>query len=165
MGAAGQKGQYQQQDGNRENITVLVTIGADGSTLPPTIIFKGKAYQAIWKQDNPANASLVIILFNSINLHIFLDRLGYSQKGWIDGEIGMLWIKQFNAQTREKAKGCARVLLVDGHKSHYTLGFLDYARTHNIHILCYPSHATHIYQGLDVVCFSILKRIWTEERD
>ena len=34
----------------------------------------------------------------------------------------------------------------------------------NIHILCYPSHATHVFQGLDVVCFAILKRYYSEER-
>ena len=32
-------------------------------------------------------------------------------------------------------------------------------------VLCYPSHATHIYQGLDVVVFSVLKRYIREERD
>ena len=32
-------------------------------------------------------------------------------------------------------------------------------------MLCYPSHTTHVYQGLDVVIFSVLKRCWTEERD
>ncbi|EGO01399.1 hypothetical protein SERLA73DRAFT_50416, partial [Serpula lacrymans var. lacrymans S7.3] len=42
---------------------------------------------------------------------------------------------------------------------------LDYACEHNIHILCYPTHATHVYQGLDVVTFSPLKRFWTEEQD
>lgn len=56
-------------------------------------------------------------------------------------------------------------MLVDGHNSHYTRGFLEYAREHRIHVLCYPSHSTHLYQGLDVVIFSILKRAWTEFRD
>lgn len=32
-------------------------------------------------------------------------------------------------------------------------------------MLCYPAHATHVYQGLDVVIFSVLKRYWSEERD
>jgi DDE superfamily endonuclease len=57
------------------------------------------------------------------------------------------------------------VLLVDGHNSHYTKGFLEYARNHNIHVLCYPAHATHVYQGLDVAVFSVLKRYWAEERE
>jgi len=92
-------------------------------------------------------------------------RLGYSKKGWTDGEIGVEWIKQFDQQTKDKAKGRARLLLVDGHNSHYTRRFLDYAREHNIHVLCYPAHGTHIYQGLDVAVFSVLKRYWAEERD
>jgi hypothetical protein len=49
--------QYQQRDGTRENITVIVTICADGTSTPPAVIFKGQAYQVHWKQDNPINAS------------------------------------------------------------------------------------------------------------
>ena len=49
--------QYQQRDGDRENITVLETICADGTTIPPAVIYKGAAYQVKWAQDNPANAS------------------------------------------------------------------------------------------------------------
>jgi hypothetical protein len=92
-------------------------------------------------------------------------RLGHSTKGYTDGEIGIEWIKQFDQQICAKALGRQRLLLVDGHNSHYTRGFLEYAQEHTIHILCYPSHSTHIYQGLDVVIFSVLKQRWTEARD
>ena len=92
-------------------------------------------------------------------------RIGYSKKGWTDGEIGVEWIKQFDKHTKEKADGQDRLLLVDGHNSHYTRGFLRYARIHRIHILCYPAHGTHVYQGLDVVIFATLKHCWSEERD
>jgi hypothetical protein len=34
--------QHLQQSGTKENITVLVTICADGSALPPIIVFKNK---------------------------------------------------------------------------------------------------------------------------
>jgi hypothetical protein len=56
IGATGKKVQYQQQAGTRENITVLVTIGANGDALPPAVLFAGKGYLVKWKQDNPANA-------------------------------------------------------------------------------------------------------------
>lgn len=56
IGAKGKKVQYQQQAGTRENITVLVTIGANGMALNPAIIYAGKGYLVKWKQDNPANA-------------------------------------------------------------------------------------------------------------
>lgn len=32
-------------------------------------------------------------------------------------------------------------------------------------MLCYPSHSTHIYQGLNVVIFSVLKCAWSNEWD
>lgn len=65
--------------------------------------------------------------------------------------------------TRTKANRNGRLLLVDGHSSHYTVEFLQYARENNMHILCYPSHTTHVFQGLDVACFSPLKRNYREE--
>jgi hypothetical protein len=51
------------------------------------------------------------------------NRLGYSKKGWTDGEIGVEWIKEFDHLTSADAvpgnlKYC--LLLVDGHNSHYT---------------------------------------------
>src|SRR5882762_1569311 len=66
-------------------------------------------------------------------------------------------IKDFDAKTKEKACGRTRILLMDGHSSHYTLELLAYARANNIVILGYPPHCTHVLQGLDVVCFTRMK--------
>ncbi|KZP05299.1 DDE-domain-containing protein, partial [Athelia psychrophila] len=148
MGGNDRGPQYQQRDGTRENITSIVTICADGTSIPPAVLFKGQAFQASWKQNNPANASL-----------------GYSKKGWTNGEIGVEWIKNFDKHTSAKAKHRYRRLTVDGHNSHYTRAFLEYARAHRIIVICYPSHATHVLQGLDVVIFAVLKRYISEERD
>ncbi|KAH7917348.1 DDE-domain-containing protein, partial [Leucogyrophana mollusca] len=138
IGPSGQHTVYEQQSGNKELTTVIVSICADGETALPAVIFKGKGYRT--------------------------DCLGYSAKGWTDREMGVLWIKHFNEHTQAKANGRARLLLVDGHASHYTRGFFEYARAHNIHVLCYPSHSTHIYQGLNVVIFSRLKACWANEK-
>ncbi|KAI9058893.1 CENP-B protein, partial [Trametes sanguinea] len=148
IGKAGKSIQHQVRGGNRENITVIPTICADGSSIPPLVIFKGKAFQVKWLQDNPLDASL-----------------GYSKKGWTDGEIGVDWIMHFDLYTKEKAAGRPRLLLVDGHNSHYTLAFLVYAGDNLIFVLCYGAHTTHVYQGLDVMVFAVLKRYWCEERD
>ena len=56
-GDPSKKFQHQQHSGGRENITVIVTICADGTSLPPAVIFKGENFQASWKQDNPLKAS------------------------------------------------------------------------------------------------------------
>jgi hypothetical protein len=47
----------ERERGTRENTTVIVTICADGTSIPPTVIFKGAAYQVSWGEDNPLNAS------------------------------------------------------------------------------------------------------------
>jgi hypothetical protein len=54
--------------------------------------------------------------------------------------------------------------MVDGHNSHYTRALLRYARENKIIILCYPAHTTHIYQGLDIDIFSVLKKNIGSER-
>ncbi|KDR85856.1 hypothetical protein GALMADRAFT_234970, partial [Galerina marginata CBS 339.88] len=56
IGAKGKKIQYQQQAGSRETMTVIVTICANGTALPPGVIFAGKGYLVKWRQDNPAKA-------------------------------------------------------------------------------------------------------------
>ena len=53
---AGGKIQQLRRSGKRKNVTVLVTICADGTSLPPAVIFKGEGYQMSWKQNNPLNA-------------------------------------------------------------------------------------------------------------
>ena len=57
IGRTGKKVQHQQRSGDRENITVIPTICADGTTLKPAVIFKGSGYQVKWAQENPLGAS------------------------------------------------------------------------------------------------------------
>ena len=52
--------------------------------------------------------------------------------------------------------------MVDGHNSHYTLEFLEYAHDHNIIVICYPAHTTHVLQGLDVAVFGAFKIFWMQ---
>ena len=96
------------------------------------------------------------------NLHIAY-RLGYSKKGWINGELGIEWIKHFDLYTKARANGRPCLLLLDGHNSHYTLDFLQYIYKENIIILCYLSHSIYIYQDLNIVVFTILKCLFIKE--
>lgn len=57
VGRRGIKGQHKIGSANRENVTVLVTICANGTALKPTIIFKGQRFQANWMKNNVSNAS------------------------------------------------------------------------------------------------------------
>lgn len=60
IGGRGVKTQHKQGGANRENVTVVVTICADGTALDPLIIFKGQNLQAAWGQDNVAHARSVV---------------------------------------------------------------------------------------------------------
>ena len=51
-----QKDVYSIQDGNRELVTAIETVSADGSSLQPSVIFQGKRYDLEWGQNNPCNA-------------------------------------------------------------------------------------------------------------
>ena len=79
-------------------------------------------------------------------------------------KLGESGLKILTTKLKQKLTA-TKFLLVDGHNSHYTVKFLTYAVKHDITVLCYPSHCTHIYQGLDVVIFSPLKKYWQEEHD
>lgn len=57
IGPARRKMQYQQRDGTKETITVMVAICADGSAIPPTCIYKGQSFSMNWHQDSILGAS------------------------------------------------------------------------------------------------------------
>ena len=56
IGARGTKTQHKQGGADRENVTGIITICADGSTINPMIIFKGKNFMQKWNNNNVANA-------------------------------------------------------------------------------------------------------------
>lgn len=56
VGQAGQRVQHHQTNGERENITCIETICADGTVLRPTVIFKGKYRMDSWQENNPDQA-------------------------------------------------------------------------------------------------------------
>ncbi|KLO06073.1 hypothetical protein SCHPADRAFT_803698, partial [Schizopora paradoxa] len=89
--------------------------------------------------------------------------LAYLKKGYMDGELCVDWIKHVDHYTKAKARDRDRLIVLDQHRSRFTLPFLQYCRQKRIHVVCYMSHATQLYQGLDVVCFGILKPAFGKE--
>ena len=54
-GEAGNRHQHSQEDGNRELVTSIVTICADGTQLKDVIIFQGQNLWGRWIRDNPGD--------------------------------------------------------------------------------------------------------------
>jgi hypothetical protein len=103
------------QDGSREWVSLLAAICADGTTLPPSIIFpsKNSTIQSHWVAD---------IETGKHTIHV-----ASSPSGWTNNDIGLAWLEQvFDRYTKPKARLKYRLLIVDGHGSHLTQEFLEY---------------------------------------
>lgn len=44
------------EHGNRDLVTIIETVCADGTSLPPAVIFEGARINMNWGRVNPANA-------------------------------------------------------------------------------------------------------------
>jgi len=139
------------QDGNREWITIIPTICADGTTLPTSIIFPSEGYNIWdhWVDDIPPGDT-------SINV-------SSTPTGWTNNKLGMAWLQRFDQYTKAKARRSWRLLICDGHSSHLTMEFLSYATRNRILVMVFPSHSTHTLQPLDVGVFGPLSSYYSSE--
>jgi hypothetical protein len=135
------------QPGDREWVTVIQSICAAGYAIPPFIIYKGRVHISAWYEETsiPRNWKLSV-----------------SENGWTNNALGLEWLKHFDAHTKTRQVGVYRLLILDGHESHLNQDFKDYCLKHKILTLCMPPHSSHILQPLDVVCFSPLKRKYSQ---
>jgi hypothetical protein len=132
------------QPGNREWVTAIEAICADGYSLPPCVIFQGKVYIEGWFDNLPRDW-----------------RIEVSNNGWTTDEIGLRWLqKLFIPSTNSRVRGRYRLLILNGHGSHLTPQFDRICAENDIIPLCMPAHSSHLLQPLDVGCFAVLKRAY-----
>jgi hypothetical protein len=143
------------QDGSRAWITLLACICANGSTLPPGLIYEAanKGIQSTWVEDIKAGEHEVFITS--------------SPSGWTNNDIGLAWLEQvFDRCTKEKAEKARRLyrlLILDGHGSHITMDFIDYCDQNRILLAILPPHSTYTLQPLDVAMFKPLLTAYLAE--
>ena len=136
------------QPGNREWVTLIAAINAAGWSVPPFLIFAGQYHLSAWYEEEEIPRNWAIAL---------------SDKGWTNNELGVEWLKHFNAHTKARVVGARRLLILDGHESHHSLEFQELCKEYNIYTLCMPPHSSHLLQPLNVGCFSPLKRAYSRE--
>jgi hypothetical protein len=138
-------------DGNREWITLLACICADGTALPPGIIFAGSSGQL---QDTWVKG-----VTSSTNAFF-----AATPTGWTNDETALNWMRTvFDPITKPKALRNKRLLLLDGHGSHVNMRFLNWCHNNSIIVACYPPHTTHRLQPLDVSLFSPLATRYSQQ--
>ncbi|KAG6998152.1 hypothetical protein FocnCong_v013463 [Fusarium oxysporum f. sp. conglutinans] len=136
------------QPGNREWITVIQAINAEGWAIPPFIIGAGQYHLANWYRESNLPGDWAIAT---------------TQNGWTDNEIGLEWLKHFDRCTANRSTGRYRLLILDGHESHHSIDFERYCKEKEIITLCMPPHSSHLLQPLDVGYFSLLKKAYGRE--
>lgn len=147
-------GGYKQfvQDGNREWITTLACICANGMALSPALIYMAKSgnIQDSWLQD-----------FDPSEQRCFF---AASESGWTNHELGYRWLVDvFDKETRSQASRGWRLLILDGHGSHVNMKFIEYCDKNRILLAIFPAHSTHTLQPLDVAIFSPLSTNYTKQ--
>jgi transposase-like protein len=125
-----------------ENVTAIETGCADGTVLPPFLIFKGQYLQSTWYSHDVPGGWVAVT----------------SPNGWTTDLLAMGWLKRiFEPHTRDKARGKHRLIILDGHGSHLTPEFMEYCFENCTTALCLPAHTSHLTQPMDVSVFSSIK--------
>jgi hypothetical protein len=87
-----------------------------------------------------------------------------NESGYTDSNISLQWFKRvFDPETKERANGRPRVLILDGFGTHETLEILEYCFANNIILCRLPSHTSHKLQPCDVAAFGPLKTAYREQ--
>ncbi|KAL2887303.1 hypothetical protein HOO65_050424 [Ceratocystis lukuohia] len=136
------------QPGNREWVTVIQAINAEGWAITPFIVVAGQYHLASWYRESNLPDDWVIAT---------------THNGWSDNETGLEWLRHFDQHTKGRSTGHYRLLILDGHESHHSVDFEQYCEDNHIITLCMPAHSSHLLQPLDVGCFGPLKKAYGRE--
>ena len=139
------------QDGSRELLTLLACICADGSSLPPGLIYASArgAIRSNWVEGIAVGEHDVFITS--------------SPSGWSNNDVGLAWLEQVFDRCTKNKPGRWRLLILDGHGSHLTPEFIEYCNRYRILLMVFPPHSTHTLQPLDVVMFKPLSSSYSNE--
>ena len=123
--------------------TILTCVSASGHVLPPMMIYPRK-------QTPPANfregAVAQTLFANSTN-------------GWINSNLFMEWFEFFLANIPPTRPV---LLIMDGHGTHISIDLIKSLPASGVHLLCLPSHTTHVLQPLDMGVFKSFKGNWSK---
>lgn len=132
---------YIESSTNRDYVTVVETISADGNTIPPMVIMSSASHREHWVPPSVEDGQLY----------------GTSESGYSNDQLALHWLRHFDHWTAKRQQGVYRLLLFDGHESHRTYEFLSYCDEKKIIPFTLPPHTTHFLQPLDVAVFSPMK--------
>ncbi|VEN54906.1 unnamed protein product [Callosobruchus maculatus] len=128
----------------KEAITVLCNYSADGSTMPPMVVYPYKRMPDKIIKNMPDDWAV-----------------GRSDSGWMVSATFYEYVTKFMLPWLQKRQVKFPVILfLDGHKSHLSLQLSRFCSQNEIIVYCLPPNATHMMQPCDVSIFRPLKAAW-----
>jgi hypothetical protein len=115
------------QPGNREGVTVIQAINAEGWAIASFIVVAGQYHLASWYRGSNLPDDWA---------------MATSPNGWTDSELGLEWLKHFDQCTKTRSTGRYRLLIIDGHEVTTRLTLRNIAKRTTS--LCYVYHLIHL---------------------
>ena len=141
LAEAGKKKTYVKAPENREWVSVVEASSADGQSIQPLVIFKGKYPQSSWFEAGEVSDW----------------EYTTSENGWTSNGIGLNWLKVIFLPETAPRDGGHRMLVMDGHGSHIAIDFLWLCKQHDVQLVFLPPYSSYLLQPLDLAVFSSMK--------
>lgn len=130
------------KDTSKASTSVMFAAAADGSILPPYVVYKASYIYPTWIENGPEGAR-----FNS------------TKSGWFDMAVFEDWFFSLCVPHLSRLQG-RKVLIGDNLSSHVSQHVIQKCEELDIQFVLLPPNSTHLTQPLDIAFFRPLKRSW-----
>ncbi|KAG5875796.1 hypothetical protein JTB14_016812 [Gonioctena quinquepunctata] len=136
--------------------TIMVCGAADGTLLPPYVIYRSVHLYDSWRKNGPRGPACCNKTCCSLGT-----RYNRTISGWMDGVTFRDWLTTLFLPHAKRLKG-RKALIGDNLSSHLDDGVLKMCVENDNDFICLVPNSTHICQPLDVGFFRPMKGGWRE---
>ncbi|KAJ2937287.1 hypothetical protein O0L34_g19527 [Tuta absoluta] len=141
---------------SKSSTTVMVCGSADGTLLPPYVIYKSTHLYDTWKERGIVGAPCCEESCCSRG-----SRYNRTTSGWIDAPTFRDWLMTCFLPHAKRLEG-RKVLIGDNLSSHFDDDVIAVCEANNISFVCLVPNSTHLCQPLDVGFFRPIKTTWRQ---
>ena len=146
----GRKTVARRRGGQRQHITAIVAVNAQGQATKPALLWNTKKIRG----DMFLRAQCPVTLKGMPD-------------GWSSEEVFLEWVETVlvkETQPLSNPQKCI-LLLVDGSKTHLTLQGLQKMKSWDVEVVMFPPHRTDVIQPLDKAVFKALKASFRKKEE
>ncbi|XP_063221130.1 uncharacterized protein LOC134530328 [Bacillus rossius redtenbacheri] len=129
---------------SKASTSVMFAAAADGTILPPYVVYKALHLYQTWTEGGPKHA-----------------RYNRTKSGWFDSFCFEDWVLTVAIPYLKKLDG-KKFLIGDNLSSHLSLESVKLCQDNDIRFIFLPANSTHLTQPLDVAFFRPLKTTWRQ---